>query len=66
MSTALKPAVLEARLRERGLLFEDLPLSPTTRARLRKGLPIRQQTARKVLSLLRETPVAPDLKELIA
>ncbi len=66
MSERFKTDVLDKKLRERGLLWEDLGLPASTVTRLRAGRPVRPNTARKVIAKLRSTPVAPDLAELIA
>lgn len=67
MTVVIDRQVFDRLCRERGLLGQDIDvISPTTRARIRKGLPINESTARKVAAKLAEAKPVPLLAELLA
>jgi hypothetical protein len=52
--------------RDRGVPDRDIKVSPTTRARIRKGLPVRESTVWKVVESIRDKQPEPMLAELLA
>jgi hypothetical protein len=66
VSVRIDPEVFDRLCRERGLTGQDIKVSPTTRARIRKGLTIRESTARKVAMQMAEAQPLPLLAELLA
>jgi hypothetical protein len=66
VTVTIDPQVFARLCRERGLTGQDIKVSPTTRARIRKGLTIRESTARRVAAALAEAQPVPLLAELLA
>ena len=66
MSVRIDKDVFARLCRERGLTGQDIKVSPTTLARIRKDLPVRESTAKKVSASLREAEPEPLLAELLA